>query len=149
MRTVFLLASIVLLSACGEKPATLEDLNATEVIFPNGTKIMAETMREQMDLLRGMMFRDSLPNGRGVLLAYPREGNYPYWTYQVKIALDVIWIDREHRIVEISGATPPCASTSAKQCPVYGGHQKAMFVLEVNSGFAAKNGVGVGQLLNF
>src|SRR5713226_5819408 len=137
------------LVACGEKPTTLEDLNATEIIFPNGTKIMAETMRGQIELLRGMMFRDSLANGRGMLLAYPREGNYPCWMYQTRIPLDVIWIDHEHRIVEISAATPPCPSKSAKECPTFGGNQKAMFVLEVNSGIAAKNGLGVGGMLNF
>ncbi len=149
MRVRLLMASMILLSACGEKPVTLEDLNATEIIFPNGTKILAETMREQMDLLRGMMFRDSLPTGRGVLLAYPKEGNYPCWMYQVRIPLDVLWIDRQRRIVEISAATPPCPSKSAKECHTFGGTQQAMYVLEVNSGMAAKNGLAVGQTLSF
>src|SRR5437879_12116339 len=107
MRTVLLPALIGLLSACGERPATLEDLNATEVIFPNGAKIMAETMRGQVELLRGMMFRDSLANDRGMLLAYPREGNYPCWMFQTRIPLDVIWIDRPQRTLELAAATPP------------------------------------------
>src|SRR5271157_4220775 len=127
MRSMSLIpaALIVLLSACGEKPATLEDLTATEVVFPNGTRIVAETMRESMDLMRGMMFRDSLADGHGMLFIHPRESNYPYWMYQTKIPLDIVWMDRDRRIVEISAATPPCPSKSAKECPTFGGHQTA------------------------
>jgi uncharacterized membrane protein (UPF0127 family) len=149
MRTVLLLLSMVLLVDCGQKPTTLEDLNATEVIFPNGTKIMAETMLGQMEMLRGMMFRDSLAVTRGMLFIHSKEDKYSYWMYQTRIPLDIIWMDRQHQIVEISAATPPCPSKSAKECPTFGGNQKAMFVLEVNSGIAAKNGLGVGQILNF
>jgi uncharacterized membrane protein (UPF0127 family) len=149
MRALLLLASILLLSACGQKPVALEDLNATEVVLPNGAKIMAETMREQMDLVRGMMFRDSLAGSRGMLFVHPKEDKYAYWMYQTRIPLDIIWLDRQHHIVEISAATPPCPSKSAKECPTFGGHQQAQFVLEVNSGFAAKNGLRVGETLNF
>lgn len=152
MRRLHLAATVLaagLLSACGEKPSTMEDLRSAEVILPNGTKIIAETMREQIDLTRGMMFRDSLGDGRGMLFINPREGNFAYTMYQVKIPLDIIWMDHVHRIVEIASNTPACPSKAAHECPWYGGHEKAQFVLELNAGAATKNGLRLGDLVNW
>ena len=140
---------VVLLSSCGEKPSSMQDLASTEVVFPNRTKIMAETVQQQLDLMRGLMFRESLDPNRGMLFVYRKEDFAPIWMYQTKIPLDIIWADRDHRIVEISANTPPCASKSARGCPYYGGHRKAQFVLEVNAGIAAKNGLKVGDALDF
>src|ERR1043166_5697831 len=152
MRRVCLLKAAliaVLLSGCGEKPTAVEDIGATEITFPNSTKIMAETMRRKEDLERGMMFREALPAGRGMLFVYRSEANLAYWMYQTKIPLDIIWMDRRHRIVEISANTPPCPSKSPKDCPAYGGHEKAQCVLEVNAGVAAKDHLRVGDVLDF
>ena len=140
---------VVFLCGCGEKPSTMQDLASTEVIFPNRTKIMAETVQQQLDLMRGLMYRDSLDSNRGMLFVYRKEDLLPYWMYQTKIPLDIIWTDHGHRIVEISPNTPPCPSKRAQECPNYGGHQKAQFVLEVNSGIAARNGLKLGDLLDF
>ena len=75
---------------------------------------------------------------------------FPYFTYQYKIPVDMLWIDRDQRIVEIVSNAQPCpAGTAASACPTYGGHEKARFVLQVNAGFAAKNGLKVGERLDF
>lgn len=138
-----------LLQSCGGKPSTMEDLNATEITLPNGAKITAETMRQQIDLTRGMMFRDAFAEGHGMLFIHPREDHYANWMYQVKVPLDIIWMDHAHRIVEMAANTPPCPSKSAHECPTFGGRQKAQFVLEVTAGIAAKNGLKLGDALNW
>src|ERR1700676_3375674 len=143
------LTVVVLLSACGEKPSSMQDLASTEVTFPNRTKIMAETVQQQLDLMRGLMFRESLDSNRGMLFVYRKEDFAPYWMYQTKIPLDIVWIDHDHRIVEMSENTPPCTSKSAQDCPHYGGRRKAQFVLEVNAGVVAKNGLKVGDSVDF
>ena len=152
MRRLHLAAAILaaaLLSSCGEKPATMEDLTSTEIVFPNSTKIIAETMRENIDLTRGLMFRDSLAQGRGMLFVHTSESNFNAWTYQVKFPIDIIWLDRNHHIVEIVANAPACPSASARECPYYGGHQKAQYALEVNAGVVGKNGLKVGDQLGF
>jgi len=59
--------------------------------------------------------------------------------FQVKIPLDIIWMDSNRRIVEISGDTPSC-QTKASQCPTYGGREMAQFVLELAGGEAQRRG---------
>lgn len=139
----------LLLAACGEKTATMVDIGATEVVFPNGNKIRADYVHKNMDVMRGMMFVDFLEKDRGKLMVHGSVGNFPYFMYQTKIPLDIIWISRQHQVVEISTNTPPCPSKSASACPSYGGSKKAQFVLEVNAGIAAANGLKVGDFLDF
>lgn len=149
MRCVLIVLA-ALLAACGDKPTSMQDLNATEVKLPNGTKIMAESMREQVDMVRGLMFRDSLPADRGMIFYHGSDNRYPYFTYQYKIPVDIVWIDHDQRIVEIVPDVKPCPEgTVASACPAYGGHQNARYVLQVNAGFAAKNDLRVGEKLDF
>ena len=142
-------AALLLLSACGPKPTEVGDPNTTEITFPDGKTVLAETMLREIDQMRGMMFRDSLAKDKGMLFVHPAEGNYAYWMYQCRIPLDIIWMNRDRRIVEIAPDTPPCPSKSAKECPSFGGHEKARYVLELAGGGAALYSLKVGDTLSF
>jgi uncharacterized membrane protein (UPF0127 family) len=135
-------------AGCGSSNIT-DELDLSQVTFPNGVKINAETMRSEAELMRGLMFRESLPSGRGMLFIHAKENNFHYWMYQTKIPLDVIWMDHDRRIVEMALDTPPCPSSSARECPNYGGNYKSKYVLEVNAGIARKNGLKNGDVLDF
>jgi uncharacterized membrane protein (UPF0127 family) len=50
--------------------------------------------------------------------------------------------------VEISANTPPCQAEPS-QCPSYGGHRSARFVLELAGGMAAKYGLKEGDAIDF
>jgi uncharacterized membrane protein (UPF0127 family) len=135
--------------SCGPKTSEVDGLSTTELTFPNGKTVIAETMLRDEDQMRGMMFRDSLAKDRGMLFIHPTEANVPYWMYQVRIPLDIIWMDHQRRIVEISANTPACTSKSSRDCPNYGGHEKARYVLELAGGGAALYGLHVGDALTF
>jgi uncharacterized membrane protein (UPF0127 family) len=147
-----LLGAVLLAAAfsagCGDSHVT-DEIGLTAVTFPNGARINAETMRTDIELLKGLMFRDSLPPKRGMLFIHPEESTFHYWMYQTKIPLDIIWMDHDRRIVEMSLDTPPCKSTSAKACPNYGGNYPSKYVLEVNAGVAKDNGLKAGDTLEF
>ena len=148
MRILLAAALLTALAGCGSSHVT-DEIGITPVTFPNGMRINAETMRSDIELLKGLMFRDSLPPNRGMLFVHSEENIFHYWMYQTKIPLDIIWMDHDRRIVEMSLDTPPCKSTSAKECPNFGGNYKSKLVLEVNAGVAKKNGLKVGDSLDF
>lgn len=108
------------LAGCGEKASTMEDLNSTDVTLRNGTKLICETMRADIDLTRGLMFRDSLPPGHGMLFFYPASAKHQHWTYQVKFPIDTIWMDGDHTVVEIVANMQPCTAKAAGECELYG-----------------------------
>ena len=135
-------------AGCGPETAGPEVLGLRAVKLPNGQQIRAEVEMDAVDMQKGMMFRDSLARGCGMLFIHQTPGLYPYWMYQVRIPLDMIWMDASHRIVEISPDTPPC-KTKASLCANYGGHQTAQFVLELGGGEARRLGLTLGQTLEF
>ena len=142
-------AAVLVWSGCGEKTASnLDALRLRAITLPGGQEILAEVMLHPMDQARGMMFRDSLEPRRGMLFIHDRPGHYTYWMYQVRIPLDILWLDSSKRIVEISANTPPCR-TQASECPHYGGRERAQYVLELAGGMAEKYGLKTGQTLVF
>ncbi len=130
---------------CGERPIKVDEFNTLVVTLPDGFRVRAEVMTRPQDMMRGMMFRDSLPEGRGMLFIHGEPGEYSYWMFQVKIPLDIIWMDQNGIVVEISPNTPPCPSKDPKQCPNYGGTKRALMVLELPAGSAEKHGIRVGR----
>ena len=146
---VAVLAAAAFLTGCGGVSDVTDEIGITQVTIPNGTRINAETMRTDIELLKGLMFRESLPAGRGMLFIHPQEDIFHYWMYQTKIPLDIIWMDHDRRIVEMSLDTPPCRSQSARECTNYGGNFKSKYALEVNAGVVKKNGLQAGDTLVF
>lgn len=119
------------------------------VTMPNGKTIYAEMAIEYAEMVRGLMFRDSIAADRGMLFLHNKMGKYPYWMYQVRIPLDIIWMNHDKQVVEILANVPPCPSAKSSECPTHGGTQEAQFVLELGSGMAAKYEVAVGTKIDF
>lgn len=144
------LALAAALAGCSEGPKSTkpEDFNTIALTLPNGKTIRCEQMITQSDMLRGMMFREQLPPTRGLLFYHPRSGHYPYWMYQVRVPLDMIWLDHSKRIVQIIHDVPPCTGPK-ESCKSYGGAFEASFVLELAAGQAAANGLKPGMQLEF
>lgn len=123
-------------------------MGVVTVTLPGGQQVRAEVMSRPEDMARGMMFRDHLAPDRGMLFVHPTPGRYRYWMYQCLIPLDIVWLDAERRIVEISESTPPCKG-EAWECPYYGGNHDAQFVVELAGGMARKYGLKLGDRLSF
>ena len=123
-------------------------MQTQQVVLPDGQAIQAEVAIQPEDLQRGLMYRESLAAGHGMLFIHNVAGEYPYWMFNCKISLDMIWMDRNKKIVEIAADVPPCLG-AAETCPNYGGHAEAMFVLELASGQAARHGLSRGQAIRF
>jgi len=146
----FLLAALT--AGCGNRGnagAGFEQIDTAVVTLPDGYKVTAESVYRDVDLMRGLMFRDSLAQDRGMLFLHNTLNNWSYWMYQTRIPLDIIWMDDRKQVVEVSADTPPCTSKKASECPSYGGHAKARYVLELSAGAAAKHGVRLGATLDF
>jgi len=148
MSKCIFIVGLALLAGCGGGVDPVDEYNTVKVTLPDGAVIRAEVMRREEDMRRGMMFRDSLPENRGMLFIHGSPGNYSYFMYQVKIPLDIIWMDSRNTVVEISENTPPC-KTKASECPVYGGKQTALVVLELAAGQAKKHGIRLGTTISF
>ena len=89
----------------------------------------------------GLMFREELPENSGMLFIFENSNEYRFWMKNTLIPLDVIWISEDMKIVDIQNAVP-CVE---EPCEVYRPREKALYVLEVNAGFAEENGIEIGD----
>jgi uncharacterized membrane protein (UPF0127 family) len=106
------------------------------VIFGADT-VQAEVARTPEERERGLMFRESLANGRGMLFVFPDARHRSFWMKDTFIPLDIAYLDGELRIVDILPMEPQSEST-------YPSTQPAMFALEVPTGWFAEKGIAVG-----
>jgi uncharacterized protein len=145
------LACIVLLFAtgCGEKATSAEDYYSSPIKLPDGTVILAEHMRTPKEMMRGMMFREELKPDRGMLFSHGGPGRYPYWMFQVRMSLDIVWLDAQGHVVEVSERTPPCPDGPATKCPHFGGNADALYVAEFAAGTVQKHHLAIGDRLEF
>lgn len=95
---------------------------------------------------RGLMFRKDLANGQGILFVFDRQDLYGFWMKNTYMPLDIVWIDENLRVVYIKRDAQPCLSDACT--PIEPG-QKALYVLEGNSGFVDELKLRVGDSLDF
>lgn len=146
--------SLALLASCvGYEPPPQADpgpsLPTTEVVLPDGGRIVAEVALTPGQQSRGLMFRAHLPPDRGMLFVGDRASPRSFWMYQCLIPLDMLWLDGAHRIVEIVRSAPPCRESDPRNCPSYGGTVNSVYVLELAAGQADARGLRLGDRLDF
>lgn len=134
------------LAGCAREPQA--GLGERIVTLPGGQRIVAEVMLRPEDQARGMMFRDQLPPDRGMLFIHEKPGRRSYWMHNVKAPLDIVWLDAQRKVVEISANTPGCLDRP-ENCRSYGGRAMSLYVLELAGGQAAKLGIAEGVTLEF
>lgn len=111
-----------------------------EFLNSNAPKVLVEIADTEAKRAKGLMFRTSLPENSGMFFIFPFSSKYAFWMANTKIPLDIIWLDEDFTIVDISKNTPPCTETGAIKslCTTYPPKAKARYVLEVNGGFCDK-----------
>ena len=88
---------------------------------------------------RGLMFRESLPRGAGMLFVYDRPQTAAFWMKNTLIPLDLIFLDEHGRVTRVHEHAVPGDLT-----PIQGGDQ-VFAVLEINAGLARRYGIEPGS----
>jgi len=92
---------------------------------------------------RGLMYRTSLAEGRGMLFVFDADGNQSFWMKNTLIPLDLLFIARDGTVVGIhANATPLSTADIAVGKP-------SRYVLEVPGGWAARHGIAAGAQVEF
>lgn len=149
-----LVAVMLLLFACtktGPPPASAAAAEAPAagaptVTFPDGHVVHVEIAADDELRAQGLMYRDQLRPGAGMLFFFPADGEYSFWMKNTRIPLDIIWIDSDQRVVHVKFEVPPCR---VDDCPSYSPGVAARYVLEVAGGEAREHGLKAGDQLRF
>lgn len=123
--------------------ATAESLPLTRVTV-GSAEFQVELAQTPEQRERGLMFRTTLPNDRGMLFVQP-PGPTAFWMKNTLIPLDLLYFDAEGRLAQIVEEAPPCKVAS---CPIYPSKAPAVrYILEINAGEAARRGIRIGDRL--
>jgi len=135
MRLLLCVLMLITFTACASGDPSVELGGKTFAVE------IADTSEKQA---LGLMFRDNMEADKGMLFIFPNEAPRSFWMKNTRIPLDIMYFDKELKMVSISADTPPCKVT---RCPSYPSKGPAMYVLELNAGMASKLGVGPGEEL--
>jgi len=107
-----------------------------------GVDILVEIADEPSERQEGLMYRESLDDGHGMLFIYPSERTLGFWMKNTIIPLDIAYADKEGRIVDIQQMEPRVTNTYDSAAP-------AMYALEMNQGWFEAHSIRVGDRIEF
>lgn len=150
----------IALAGCGGDEPLPEPIEITPMTFEGGTaRIETETdtflvhveIAESDEQRRtGLMRRESLAADSGMIFLFPREQSADdvFWMFQTLVPLSIAFIDEDGRIGSIRNMEP-CPSPYPQYCPYYAAGVRFTSALEVNRGYFARQGIGVGDRVVF
>jgi uncharacterized membrane protein (UPF0127 family) len=118
----------------------------TQVFLPGGEVIYAELAVTDQERQLGLMYRESINPDQGMLFVFEKEGIYSFWMKNMKICIDIIWLDKDKRIIHIEKNVPPCKT---EDCPSYTPAALSKYVLEIKSGFSEEYKLKLYDKLEF
>ena len=118
------------------------------VLIVGATRFIAEVADDEHERTLGLSFRDSLDADRGMWFVFDREGARSFWMREMRFSLDLIWVDAERRVVDITHeAPPPAPGTPSSALPTYSPATPAQYVLEINGGLARRLQIEIGDVV--
>ena len=136
----FLPACLLLaLLSCGSAPAA--DGWAVAVL-PSGAEFSLELAVRPETRALGYMFREEVGPLDGMLFVFETTGRHGIWMRNCKVALDIVWLDEELRVLEVAAGRQPCPQRG--HCPSDLPQRPARYVLELAAGNAERHGLVPG-----
>lgn len=90
----------------------------------------------------GLSGRDKLDENAGLLFVHDGPGIYGIWMKDMRFPIDVIWLDEDYRVVDMAENVEPDSFPK-----IFEPSPPALYILEVNTGFAERNGIETGDSL--
>lgn len=104
-----------------------------------GDTVLAEMAVSPEERAQGLMHRNDVPDGTGMLFVFPDVRVRSFWMVNTYVPLDIAYMDSAFRIVDIQQLEPQDGTSRPSKGP-------AMYALEVRQGWFAEHGVQVGDV---
>jgi uncharacterized protein len=138
--SLFLTLSAVLLqvSACQAQPqVTIATAEGRELTFQ--VEVADTPAKREL----GLQYRRDLAMDHGMIFLFPAESQLSFWMKNTPIPLDMIFINKDRKIIGIVEQAVPF-STDSRSVP-----GASQFVLEINGGLSKRHGIKAGDSVRF
>ena len=144
------LLAVLVLAGCGGDSGSETAARTPEARSPDHTPVhvgdavvQAEIADDNAERALGLGERDRLARNAGMYFVLAND-TPRIWMKGMRFPLDLVWID-DDRVVDVTADVPDQPNTPDAQLPIYSPSQPADRVLEVNAGWAKRNGVQTGD----
>ena len=110
-------------------------------LFLNGRIVDAEVALRPVEILTGMMFRQSMGENEGMLFVLPVVERAGFYMKNTLVPLQIAYIDPAGIILELHELKP------LDEAPVFSTATKIQFVLEMSTGWFTRNNLGTGAVI--
>jgi uncharacterized protein len=149
VRLHVLLGAILLFSTgcgagCSHTPASR--VSEPEVILraqAGEVRVKVELARTEPERQKGLMYRQSLESGRGMLFLFEQPAPLKFWMKNTYIPLDMIFISEQKKVIGVEENAEPLTLNPR------GPDVDSQYVLEVPGGWARAHGIGPGVEVRF
>ena len=118
-----------------------ENFECEDVVCIENDCFIVELPKTNAEFMTGLMNREYLPENKGMLFIFQNDDKHGFWMKNTLIPLDIIWINKDQKIVHIETAQP----CKKDPCPTYHPDENARMVLEINAGITEKKEIFQGQ----
>ena len=138
-RVFVLFSFLVLVLACQGKEYQYVDLSLTRGSSTIVDGLQVEVADDNNERMKGLMYRQSLPENNGMLFIFEKEEIRKFWMKNTYISLDIIYFDSNKKLVSI------VHSAKSRRTKSLLSKEPALYVLEVNAGLAKEWGLQPGD----
>jgi len=143
LSTLLIIAFLIIVGLLSATPK--EDLDQQiDSVTINDHRFSVEIAETERARQRGLSGRQELPLDSGLLFIFPKPDYYPFWMKEMNFPIDIIWLDSDKKIVDITANLSPetYPESSRPQNP-------AQYVLEINAGLSEKLNFKIGDQAQF
>lgn len=115
--------------------------NPKATINNNVFQLIVTNTPKEMEI--GLSETSSLPQDKGMLFLFKAPGYHAFWMKNMKIPIDIIFINKDKIVTIFSKVNPP--SNSNESPIIYRPDEPSDIVLEINSGLSDKYGFKKGD----
>jgi len=94
---------------------------------------------------KGLSGTTKLGPAEGLLMVFETDGNWGIWMKDMKVPIDIIWLDKDKTVVYMVTDASPQLSTDKKFIPI----SPARYVVELPAGAIQKAGIKIGAKAEF
>ena len=119
--------------------------------YPQGSVIIEETGQRisvaiadtTQHRVQGLSDAPAIPIGMGMLFLFEKEEQHPFWMKDMKYAIDIIWLDKNSRIIYIERELKLDTYPKSFDAPL-----PSLYVLEMKAGESNKLNINIGDYLS-
>lgn len=120
---------------------------STQIIHLGEKKIEVEIADTSSSREKGLMGRDELSSGKGMLFIFPEPQYVSFWMKNTKIPLSIGFFDEEKRLFQTLDM--PVFTEKKKNYPIFQSDLPTMYALEVPLGWFRENKILIGAKFSF